>query len=103
MAKKLPEQKITEEQFNAMPHAEKVKFITGQAAQVADLLLLNIEKWKHPHTVKCLGLLLASVILHKMGGHVSNQEYINTVEMYLNNIKIQQPSGQKEAVNGNPA
>jgi hypothetical protein len=81
---------ITPAQFDKFTSEEKMKFITEESLKFAQLVIGNIQKWKGADSVKCLGLLQASIILHKMRGFVDDDQFLFTTKEYLENMVITQ-------------
>lgn len=81
---------VTPEQFDKFTNEEKMKYITEESLKFAQLVLGTIEKWKGADSVKCLGLLQASIILHKLRRFVDDEQFIFTTKEYLENMVITQ-------------
>lgn len=89
---------ITPAQFDKFTPEQKMKFITEESLKFAQLVLKNIEKWKGADSVKCLGLLQASIILHKMRLFVDDEQFIFTTKEYLENMVITENAPQQNEV-----
>lgn len=89
---------ITPAQFDKFTNEEKMKFITEESLKFAQLVIGNIQKWKGADSVKCLGLLQASIILHRMRGFVDDEQFIFTAKEYLENMVITQHDPEEKGI-----